>query len=170
MDQLQVILETLDQAPIETQIDAVEKTRCPDRTGDLTASNGQIVRHHHNSTKELIDKEEQTPSVSVAEIVAACPDVTEFSLRTITTEGDVIAHARTLAPMVGIDSLTYERAVASLDPMRAALAVWIVVKFNNRVRSAGAYFRAITSGSRADAFDPYSLIRRLNSNTNYARV
>lgn len=170
VEQLQAILNTLDQAPIETRINTDEQPRGPEETSDVTANNGQIVRHHHKSTKELNDKEEHTSGVSVADIVAACPDVTEFSLRTISTEGDVIAHARTLAPMVGIDCPTYERAVAALDPMRAALAVWIVVKFNNRVRSAGAYFRAITSGSRSDTFDPYSLIHRLSNNATRSRI
>lgn len=160
-EQLQAILETLDQAPVDTQIGTVEQQQSRTETNDLTASNGQIVRHHHKSTKELNDKEEQPTVVSVSDIVEACPDVAEFSLREIRTEGDVIAHARTLAPMVGIDRSTYERAVTAMDPMRAALAVWIVVKFNDRVRNTGAYFRSITSGSRSNAFDPYSLILRL---------
>lgn len=170
IEELQIILQTVAEAPIETQIDNVEHQPRLVETTELTASNGQNVRHHHKSKEDHIDKKRQADEISVSEIVGACPEVAEFSLRTIRTEGDVIAHARTLAPMVGIDARTYESAVAALDPMRAALAVWIVVKFHERVRSAGAYFRAITSGTRSEGFDPYSLIRRLGGSATPARV
>ncbi|WP_370242162.1 replication initiation protein RepC [Pararhodobacter marinus] len=159
--ELEALLQTLDQAVIETQIDVLDEPQHTAETTDLADSNGQNVRHHHKSTKEHIDKKHPVSALSVNDIVVACSEVAEFSLRPIRTEGDVIAHARTMAPMVGIDATTYERAVSTLDPMRAALAVWIVVKFHERVRSAGAYFRAITSGARSEGFDPYSLIRRL---------
>lgn len=163
IEELKTMLQTLDHTEIETPIcNNVDDTPSLE-AAKLTASNGQNVRHHHKSNKELIDKKAAPDDISVDDIVSACPEVAEFSLRKIRTEADVIAHARSLAPMVGIDAPTYGQAIAVLDPMRAALAVWIVVKFHERVRNAGAYFRAITSGARSHNFDPYSLIHRLSA-------
>lgn len=158
IEELQSMIQTLDQPPIETPIDDAPVAAAPKMSG----SDGQNVRHHHKSNKEHIDKNAARNDLSVTDIVSACPEVAEYSLRTIRTETDVIAHARTLAPMIGIDARTYDLACTTLDPLRAALAVWIVVKFHQRVRNAGAYFRAITSGVRSQSFEPYSLIRRLS--------
>ena len=125
----------------------------------IAARDGQNVRHHHKSNKENTEKEEKP--FSVPQLLSACPEAAQFSLGKISTAVDVIAHARTLAPMIGIDMANYEAAQARLGPMGAAVTVWAMVQFNNRIHRAGAYFRSITSGRRSERFDPFRLVRRL---------
>ena len=153
--------------------------RSTDLTTTMTASDGQFVRHHHKSNKEHIDKErvalkKETPltvsdtSITIPELLSACPEAAEFSLRRIETIHDVVAHARTLAPMIGITSQNYEAAHERLGPLRAAATVWAIMQFHDKIKAVGAYFRSITTGSKSEGFSPEKLIRRLAAAQNYA--
>jgi len=143
-------------------------------TPEMSASDGQNVRHHQKSNKELNDKEAReetntlvqisappTQVVTIHELLAACPEAAQFSLRKIESLNDVIIHARTLAPMLGIDRNNYEAAQSRLGSVRTAMTIWALMQFHNRIQKVGAYFRAITSGSKSAEFNPEELIRRL---------
>ena len=148
-------------------------------TTTMTASNGQNVRHHHKSNKKHIDKENvpqkkqaaPIPSdapITIPELLSACPEAAEFSLRKIETEHDVVAHARTLAPMIGISPQNYEAAHERLGALGAAATVWAIMQFHDKIKAVGAYFRSITTGSKSEGFSPQKLIRRLASAQKYA--
>ena len=159
---------------------AAESTNEPSSslTTTLTASDGQFVRHHHKSNKELIDKEKvalkneklsptSDAPISIPELLFACPVAAEFSLKGIETMHDVVSHARTLAPMIGITSQSYEAAHKRLGALRAAATVWAIMQFHDRIRAVGAYFRSITTGSKSADFSPERLIRRLATAQSY---
>jgi replication initiation protein RepC len=148
-------------------------------TTTLTASDGQNVRHHDSSNKEHIDKEKipqkkQTAPINsdapitVPELLSACPEAAQFSLRRIETVHDIVAHARTLAPMIGISPQNYEAAHERLGALRAAATVWAIMQFHDKIKAVGAYFRSITTGSKSEGFSPEKLIRRLASAQGYA--
>ena len=148
-------------------------------TTKMADSNGQIVRHLHRSNKELIDKEgsslkkeppiliEDDP-ITVQELLSACPEAAQFSLRKIETPHDVIAHARTLAPMIGINTQSYDAAQERLGSLRTAATVWAIMQFHEKIKAVGAYFRSITTGSKSAGFSPEKLVRRLAKAQNYA--
>lgn len=123
----------------------------------MSASDGQNVRHHQRSNKEYTEEE----PLSVSQLLTACPEAAQFSLEKITTIGDVVTHARVLAPMIGIDMANYQTAQARIGPERTAVTVWLMVQLHDRIRRAGAYFRSLTSGRNSDGFDPFHLARRL---------
>lgn len=146
---------------------------------EMTVNNGQSVRHHHRSNKELIDKNSKhsdnpdnnvldAPDVTVTDLLNACSEATQFALKDIRTEQDVIEHARTLSPMIGIDSKSYEAAHSRLGGFKAAMTVWAIMQFHQKVKSVGAYFHCITVGSKSVGFDPQNLIRRIAKAQNYA--
>ena len=164
-------------------INQVEAESPDDETSNLattlTASDGQNVRHLHKSNKEHIDKENITqknqttpmPSdapITIPELLSACPEAAEFSLRRIESVHDVVAHARTLAPMIGISPQNYEAAHERLGALRAAATVWAIMQFHDKIKAVGAYFRSITTGSKSEGFSPERLIRRLASAQKYA--
>jgi len=151
----------------------------PNLTTTMTASDGQFDRHHHRSNKEHIDKERialrkealltaSDAPITIPELLSACPEAAEFSLRKIETIHDVVAHARTLAPMIGITSQNYEAAHERLGALRAAATVWAILQFHDKIKAVGAYFRAITTGSKSEGFSPEKLIRRLATAQTYA--
>ena len=148
-------------------------------TTTMTASDGQLVRHHHKSNKEHIDKKNeprknQTPTaieaapITISELLSACPEAAQFALRKIETAHDVVAHARTLAPMIGISSQNYEAAQERLGALRTAATVWAIMQFHEKIKAIGAYFRSITTGSKSAEFSPERLVRRLATAQNYA--
>ncbi len=148
-------------------------------TTSMTASDGQFVRHLHKSNKEHIDKErialkKETPGtnsetpITVQELLTACPEASQFSLRRIETVHDVIAHARTLAPMIGISSQSYEAAHERLGGLRAAATVWAIMQFHGKIIAVGAYFHSITTGTKSDGFSPERLVRRLAATHSFA--
>ncbi len=136
------------------------------QTTKLSAADSQNVRHHHNSNKEHIEKErpaalpDQLP-LTVAELLASCPEAAQYALRKIESLADVIAHARSLAPMIGIDDKTYQTAQDRIGPLATATTIWAMMQFYNRIKKAGAYFRALTVGSKSEGFDPVQLVRQL---------
>ena len=137
---------------------------------EMSATDGQNVRHHHNSKKELIDSDvaEKTEDshqrhhqISIGSLVGACKEAASYLQRPAESLSDVIGHARTLAPMMGIDSTTYRAAEDRLGELRTAVTVWGLLQMQGKIRQLGAYFRAITTGKRSAAFDPWAMIRTL---------
>ncbi len=140
-------------------------------TNNMSGTNGQNVRHHHKSTKEDIDKsnpkglrkKDASTDVSIGTLVSTCTEAVQFSATQITSMREVIVHARTLAPMIGITSSTYEAAQKRLGPYHTAATVWIIMQMKDKVRSAGAYFHSITLGPRSAEFCVSKQIKRLET-------
>ena len=162
----------LSELPITEVLAEATETQDANSTTIMTANDGQFVRHHHKSNKEHIDNKDDAPKknvasidpdrpISVSEILSACPEAAQFSLGNIETVHDVIAHARTLAPMIGISSHSYETAHKQLGPLKTATTVWAIMQFRNKIKTIGAYFHSITIGSKSRDFCPDKLIRRL---------
>jgi replication initiation protein RepC len=137
---------------------------------EMSATDGQNVRHHHNSKKELIDSDvaEKTEDshqphhqISIGSLVGACKEAASYLQRPAESLSDVIGHARTLAPMMGIDSTTYRAAEDRLGELRTAVTVWGLLQMQGKIRQLGAYFRALTTGKRSAAFDPWAMINTL---------
>lgn len=139
----------------------------------MSTSDGQNVRHHHKSNKEHIDRRNHQPpktpptrlramSLSVHEIVSACPEADQFSFTPVKTMSDVISHARILAPMLGIDSRNYQDAEERIGSEGTALTIWAIMQFHEKIQKVGAYFRSLTSGKNSTDFVPEQLIRRLS--------
>ncbi|MEP2474345.1 plasmid replication protein RepC [Roseobacter sp.] len=161
------ILETFTptDTPTETAPDDIES-----ETKIMSVKDGQIVRHHHSSNKEHIDKKKETtdhynqPTVqnlTVSELIEACPEAAQYSYEPIKTALDVVSLARTLAPMIGIPSKSYDEADKKLGAFKAASTLWAIMQSQNRIKAAGAYFYAITVGSRSANFSPEDMVRRL---------
>lgn len=137
---------------------------------EMSATDGQNVRHHHSSKKELIDSDvaEKTEDphlqhhqISIGSLVGVCKEAASYLQRPAKSLSDVIDHARTLAPMMGIDSMTYRAAEDRLGELRTAVTVWGLLQMQGKIRQLGAYFRAITTGKRSAAFDPWAMIKTL---------
>ncbi|MCX7561296.1 plasmid replication protein RepC [Sulfitobacter sp. F26204] len=169
---LQDCEEILSALPIKEVEAEAPDDQTSNLTTTLTASDGQIDRHHQRSNKEHIDKKRtaitvqdcpETPEapITIPKLLTACPEAAEFSLKKINTVRDVVAHARTLAPMIGITTQNYEAAHKRLGPLRAAATVWAIMQFHDKIKTVGAYFRSITTGSKSDGFSPEKLIQRL---------
>lgn len=137
---------------------------------EMTATGGQNDRHLQNSKKELKDSDSAEPKtpklrgrepISLRSLVGACPEAVSYLQRTPEGPGDVVNHARTLAPMMGIDRATYHAAESRLGALEAAVTVWGLLEMQGKIRQIGAYFRALTTGAKSAGFDPWAFVGRL---------
>lgn len=154
-EDLAAILDTLPRhAPVDNPADR------PAPESEMSATDGQNVRHHQKSKKEPIEKD--TAPLNIPVLLDACPEAAEFAANRIATPNDVIRHAVTLAPMMGIDRPAYHAAENRLGALPTALTVWLILRLGDKVQRSGAYFRALTTGKRSAEFDPWSVIMRMH--------
>lgn len=140
-------------APPALPVDTPHETPVP------AASDGRNVRHHQKSETESID--EDAVNITLPTLLAACPEAAQFAVEPVAHLDQAVRHARMLAPMIGIDARSYDSAESSLGRVPAALTIWLILQLGQKVRSAGAYFRALTSGRRRAGFDPAQVITRM---------
>lgn len=144
----------------------------------LSASDGHFVRHHQKSKKEPTDKRaapeptaDRAPALSVEQVLRACPDALAFSSNRPASWSDLIEVGQTLAPMIGVDPRQYAAARLRGGALETALVVWILVTLGERVARPGAYFHALTLGSRRESFDVWRyLARRITHTPAPARI
>lgn len=147
---------------VQAMLDALPRTAQPvenpvDEPPPMSGTDGRNVRHHHKSEKE---PDEKATEISVPVLLATCPEAAEFAMNEMRSIPDVIRHASTLAPMMGIDPTSYRAAEARQGALPTALAVWLIMSLGNKVQRMGAYFRALTTGRHAEGFDPWRVILR----------
>jgi replication initiation protein RepC len=152
---LKSILSELPETGLEAEIDQPTMPK----SNETTATNGQNVRHHHSSNIEYTDI--KSAAFTLTDLKSACPEAMQYAVRPIETIDDVLEHAQTLAPMLGIDNANYKSAQAHVGPLGAAITVWSLLQYHTRIRSVGAYFRSLTSGHKSTNFDPFLLIHQL---------
>lgn len=161
-DTLRLMRRKLTAQEVQALLDALPKTAQPvenpvDTAPPVSGTNGQNVRHHHNSEKEL---DEKAAEISVPVLLTTCPEAAEFAMNEVRSIPDVIRHATTLAPMMGIDLTSYRAAETRQGALPAALAVWLILSLGDKVQRMGPYFRSLTTGRHADSFDPWRVILR----------
>ena len=146
---------------MSTAVDAPETIKLP-------ANDGQIVRHHSRSIKEQKDLEdsrnEEPPAIQ--KLISICDQAISFSTNRLDSWLDIENHARTLAPMMGIHSNTFDKARTAVGSEKASCAIFIILQLGRQVRDFGAYFHSITLGKRAQQFNPTVLLDRLSKEVN----
>jgi replication initiation protein RepC len=142
---------------MSTAVDAPETIKLP-------ANDGQIVRHHSKSIKEqkdLEDKQANEPP-AIQKLISICDQAISFSTNRLHSWLDVENHARTLAPMMGIHSNTFDKAKTAVGAEKASCAIFIILQLGSQIRDFRAYFHSITLGKRVQQFDPTVLLDRLS--------
>jgi len=129
----------------------------------LSGSDGQNDRHHSKSQEDDKDLERRhgTEMLQVETLTSVCEQATAFATNRLRTWHDVEAHARTLAPMMGIHLGSYEKVTIAIGAQRASCAIFIILQLRNRIRDLSAYFHSVTIGRRAYQFNPSALLERL---------
>ena len=130
----------------------------------LPANDGQNVRHYSKSGKEQKDSdnisEHAEPCLQTLRNV--CDQATSYATSSLRTWSEVEHHARTLAPMMGIHTATFEKAARKVGSRKASSAIFIILQLGSRIRDFGAYFHSVTLGRREISFDPAVLLERLS--------
>lgn len=142
---------------MSTAVDAPETIKLP-------ANDGQIVRHHSRSIKEqkdLEDKQANEPP-AIQKLISICDQAISLATNRLHSWADIENHARTLAPMMGIHSNTFDKAKTAVGAEKASCAIFIILQLGKQIRDFGAYFHSITLGKRVQQFNPAVLLDRLS--------
>lgn len=133
-------------------------------TMELPGNDGQTVRHHSKSEEEKkdLDNEINNDELKPHLLTSVCDQATSFSTEKLRNWLDIENHARTLAPMMGIHTETFEKAKRVVGSQKASCAIFIMLQLGQRIRNFGAYFHSITLGQRQSQFEPLALIKRLS--------
>ncbi|MEI4197734.1 plasmid replication protein RepC [Roseovarius sp. E0-M6] len=133
-------------------------------TMQLPANDGQTVRHQSKSEEEKKDLEDMVSNerLKPEQLTSVCDQATAFATEKLRDWMDIEAHARNLAPMMGIHPETFEKAKKTVGAQKASCAIFIMLQLGQRIRDFGAYFHSITLGQRQTQFDPVPLIKRLS--------
>lgn len=150
-------------AHMSTAVDIVEPQ-------ELSANDGQNVRHLSKSIKEKKDKIEGTHKVNQDQIephllTTACTEATEFASHSLTDWHEIDSHARTLAPMLGLHPEVYTKAREAVGVVKTACALFITIQLGKRVKDYGAYFHSLTLGRHASRFNPKQVLQGMIANT-----
>lgn len=133
---------------------------------ELSANNGQSVRHKISSKKEHIDSDcdpsrSDAPVVDAAllrKIADACPGAMSFAERRPVTWWELEAHAWTLAGWCGIGPDLLAAATLRIGKQAVALTVLGLSERMQRIRNVPAYFNAITMGRKSEGYDALKLV------------
>jgi len=114
--------------------------------------------------KDKEGAETQNPP-SLGLLTEVCQEACSFSEHPFQNWKDVEAHARTLAPMMGIDPLQFQTARERLGVWKTSSAIFILLQMGSRIRNFAAYFCSLTIGNRASQFNPEDLLNRMARTT-----
>jgi replication initiation protein RepC len=145
----------LEQLPAVTEQPDTPQDNCRERL--LSASDGQNDRHLQSLNIEHKDKD---PEISLEQLCQLCPEALVYAMEPIETERDAIAHARMLAPMMGISQNLFERAIARHAPIKIAALIWQLLQQGQLVRNPLAYFYAVTLGRKSAQLAPMAWFKR----------
>ena len=149
---------------IETECNALPAEVQAVETVILSGNDGQNDRQLSKSIKESIDKEVdiEKPRPKLSLLTAVCTEACSFASHRMKTWDDIETHARTMAPMMGIDSNQFERAAEKNGAWRAASAIFILLQMGRKVRSYAAYFQSLVIGAKSNRFDPSRVLHRMS--------
>lgn len=143
-------------ANMSTAVDVVEAE-------ELSANNGQTVRHHSKSVKEKKDKDNKStnkrPKISL--LTKACKQACTFSTETPKTWEEAEKLAQTLGPMIGLHPAELERASKKVGSVQTITALFVTIQLAGSIRNHLAYFLSLTLGRRAKDFDPVVVLKRM---------
>lgn len=146
----------------------------------LSPDDSQNVRHHQRSIQKKIESEESkvegetlgkakktraghkdVPSLTMADVLAACPEALSFAQSPVRNWVDLHQLSRFLAPMLGLSRNVLDSAERELGQGGLTLTLLAMTQMHKNIRSPGAYLRSLTNGSATGRFDPVRLIQNL---------
>lgn len=148
---------------VQSCLDSMSTAVDIEETPQLSANDGQNVRHLSKSKKGRLDSEGQNSHrpVSVRDLTTVCKDAVDLAQTPIDGWNDVDIQARFLAKMMGIPDQAYETTCGLIGKVRTAVTVFIMVQTASRIRDFSAYFYSVTRGNRAHRFEPAEILKSM---------
>ncbi|MFW8634839.1 plasmid replication protein RepC [Cribrihabitans pelagius] len=179
-EELEQLIAAFSPAPPQAEAEAItssetspEAVETRPETADLSAADGQSVRHHQRSIQKKIDSEcegtgepaedsaKPDPDLKLETVVRACPEAVGFAQTPVRNWLDLHALARFLAPMLGLRGEVLHSAGEDLGEGGLTLTILAMTQMHGAIRSPGAYLRGLARKAAVGRFHPARLIEKL---------
>ncbi len=149
--------------------DALSAQITPPSPPELSASDSQNGRHiqvklKYNSdaapARETGSQKKENPTVTLAEVLDTCKEVTLFFPQPLRNWSDLHRVASRLSQMIGIDPPVWAEASQRMGPVAAAISVACIVESLDRYSNPGGYLRHLARNCGAGGFDPGPLLQK----------
>ena len=154
------------------------------KTKEMSGSDTNAERHHHNSNKDSSVLEpclykqwdeggDQTdivaceatqqpePNLPLAVVLKACPDIVPYAQDDLRHWHQLVAVAGFVRGMMGISPDAWAKAQEVMGPEVAAITVAGILQRVAEINSPGGYLRALTRKAEDGAFSPGPMIMAL---------
>ncbi len=173
------VLESL-KGRLENLLDKIRDVLT--ETKEMSGSDGNSERHHHNSNKDSYESElcrekakgevspepepdvpveRVEPNIPLALVLKACPDIEPYSKYPVRHWHELVALAAFVRGMMGISEDAWQQAQLVMGPEVAAVTVAGILQRISDIKSPGGYLRALTRKAEAGAFSPGPMIMAL---------
>lgn len=143
----------------------VEEALLPNETDELGTKDSHSEHHHQKSDKEKIksiaDPRLEPPRLS--DVLNLCTEINAYATVPINDWQALNRTAETIAPMIGIDKVTWFTAVNLIGPINASVAVSVILQRLAKIRNPGAYLNHLTTKSRHGLFTIHALLKTLQT-------
>ncbi|WP_424988275.1 plasmid replication protein RepC [Microbulbifer sp. S227A] len=113
------------------------------------------------------DMSEKDPSIPLALVLKACPDILPYCDRVPQNWRELIGAAAFVRSMMGISASAWDEAQRHIGPGGAAITVACILQRFSHIRCAGGYLRNLSGRAAEGAFSPGPMVMAL-LNTNRA--
>ena len=156
-------------AEMETLLSTIDARLPAVETPEPSGCDARNERHIQESEKISSDmkpmKTLRTQSLTLAQAVAACPELKEFSPAPVRDWPDLCRTMGTLRPMLGIDAALWSETEREMGEIGAAITLAGVLQRMGTIRNPGGYLRDLTRKAREGRFSPVPMIEALARDT-----
>ncbi len=152
------------QIPVEIQ-----------KTGANGAQNGHHIQNQEPESldfepasqepgSEVPDSQHKTASSNptirfpISTLLAAFPEIQDWTTHDIHSPADFMAAADTIRPMLGVSPHAWEDAVATIGRFDASITLAAILQRGSSIASPGGYLRALTAKAGQGAFSAAPLV------------
>jgi replication initiation protein RepC len=150
------------------KIDQTEESAQKARTG--AAGNG--VAGEKTTRSEEPDglpgrggERQTSEQISLSRVVAACPQIADYSRGGIRSRIDLLSAAALVRPMLRISPSAWQRACRAMGEAQAAIAVAAILERSDHIRSAGSYLKTLATKAETGSFSVLPMLQALEYRT-----
>ncbi|HZG29608.1 MAG TPA: plasmid replication protein RepC [Ensifer sp.] len=149
-----------------------------DQTHESAVEKGELVHHSENRTNNgeaqpergdaATDRRGET--ISLPRILAACPQIADYSRCGIGTWSDFLRAVALVRAMLKISPAAWNTACAAMGEIQASIAVAAMLERADRIRSPGGYLRTLATKATAGKFAVMPMMKALEQTAERHRV
>ena len=129
-------------------------------TDPQTEYNGNEVNTDPTFTPTT-DKKRPPAGVTLKRVIAACPQIADYSRNDVETWEELLAAASLVRSMLGISPSAWDNARRNMGDATASVVIAAILERTDSIRSAGGYLRTLTEKAGRGEFSVIPMLKAL---------